>query len=474
MPEGARGEKGGGVSSKPNILVIYSDQHRYDCMGANGNPLVRTSSMDRLASEGARFTQAYTPIPMCVPARCSVLTGKWPSSHGVVFNFDGETFKRLDTTLPTFASALQKAGYHTVHIGRWHVDQERTPLDFGFHDYVPSWRYEKWRTAQGLRKCPGEQGWRGQTDPHITPEQSALAWGATQTIRWIERCREETDPFFIRWHMIEPHLPCRPPEPFASMYPPGVIPPWPGFADSLRDKPIIQRRMRKTWGVEGMSWEQWAPVVGRYLGEVSLLDAQIGRVLEALDRMDLARDTLVVYTTDHGDMCGSHGMVDKHYVMYDDVVRVPMMMRWPGVIPAGRVCEEFVSDAIDLPSTLCEAAGAAIPSTFQGCSLLPAARGTGGTGREDIFASYHGNQFGAYSQRMVRDRRWKYVWNATAEDELYDLQSDPGELVNRAPDTACAAEVMRLRGRLVHWMESTGDALLNNWTRDVLRETDIV
>ncbi len=455
---------------RPNVLFIYSDQHRYDCVGVNGHPLIRTPNMDRVAAEGVNCTNAFTPIPMCVPARCSLLSGQWPARHGVIFNFDGETFKRLDPRQPSSPATIVRAGYHAIHIGRWHVDPQRTPLDFGFHDYVPSWRYGKWRSAQGIAPPPSDQGWRGQTDTEIAPEQSFLGWSADRVIRWIEQAQESTDPFFIRWHMAEPHLACRPPEPYASMYRPADIPPWPGFADSLEGKPRMQRQMRATWGVEGMSWDEWSPVVARYLGVISLLDSQIGRVLEALDRLGIADDTLVIYSADHGDLCGSHGMADKHYIMYDDVVRVPLMMRWPRAIPAGSTIDGFISNAVDFPPTLCEVAGADIPEQFQGISLLDAACNGAPIDREDIFASYSGNQFGSYTQRMVRNHRWKYVWNATAEDELYDMQADPGELYNRAPDPANADMLTDMRRRLVSWMEQTGDSILNPWTKTILLE----
>lgn len=210
--------------------------------------------------------------------------------------------------------------------------------------------------------------------------------------------------------------------------------------------------------------------MSRYLGEISLLDTQVGRILEALERLGLAENTLVIYTTDHGDMCGGHGMIDKHFIMYDDVVRVPFIMRWPGHIAPGSECSAFVSHSIDLPSTFCEVAGAEVPDTFRGRSLLPLVRGELDNGRRDIFCMYHGNQFGLYSQRMVRDRRWKYVWNATAEDELYDLESDPGELHNLATDPSCRDELIRLRQRLLVWMEGISDRLLNPWTRAQLQE----
>ncbi len=459
--------------NKPNILFIYSDQHRYDCTGVNGHPLVSTPNMDRIAREGVNFKHAFTPIPMCVPARCSLLSGQFAPRHGVIFNFDGETFKELDPELPTSARTVQMAGYHTIHIGRWHVDPQRTPLDYGFHDYVPGWRYSQWRKNKGIEPTPREGGWRGCPDPYVTPEESSLGWGADRVIEWMEKNTEYTDPFFIRWHMVQPHLACHPCEPFASMYPPEQIDPWPGFSDEFENKPRIQRQMKATWGVEGIPWEQWAQMVSLYLGEISQLDSQIGRVLETLDRLGIADDTLVIYTADHGDMCGSHGMVDKHYIMYDDVVRVPLMMRWPGVIAAGMETDAFVSNAVDLAATFCDAAGADIPESFQGESLLPVLTGRQ-EGRKDIYSTYSGNQFGSFSQRMVRDDQWKYIWNATEIDELYDLQNDPGELVNRITDPACGKEVTRLRKRLVSWMEKTEDSILNNWTRKMIENERII
>jgi arylsulfatase A-like enzyme len=286
----------------------------------------------------------------------------------------------------------------------------------------------------------------------------------------MSACAESGQHFFIRWDPSEPHLANIVPEPFASLYPPQDIPPWPSFPDPLIGKPYAHAQQLRNWQVDDWTWDDWAPIVGRYLGEVSLLDAQVGRLLDGLERLGLAEDTLVVYTSDHGDMCGSHGMVDKHNVMYDDVVRVPLVARWPGQIEPGTSCEAFVSSALDLASTFCEVAGARAPDTFVGLSLLPLFQGAGDNGREDILAMYHGNQFGLYSERMVRDRRWKYVWNPTALDELYDLENDPAELTNLATSRDHAGELSRLRHRLIEWLDEIGDPLLNGWTRTVLEK----
>ncbi len=447
------------MSNLPNILLIYTDQHRFDCLGVNGHPLLQTPHLDRLAAEGVNMTHAFCPIPVCIPARNSLFHGQWSTSHLAIANWDTEAPRPAREGLPSWSQSLRQADYWLGYVGKWHVHPRLTPPDYGFHRYVPAREYASWRAACELPPVPSTD-WRGGADAAIQPHQSALGWGAEQTIQMLRERAAPDQPFMIGWFTDEPHLPNRPPEPYASMYPPADIPPWPGWGDDLIGKPYIQAQQRRSWQVEGWTWEQWAAVVGRYLGVISLLDAQIGRVLDALDELGLAENTLVIYTADHGDMCGSHGMVDKHFVMYDDIVRVPLILRWPARLPAGQQWDTWVSNGLDLAVTLCRAADAPVPDTFCGRDLLG-----GDTGRSDILTMYHGNQFGLYSQRMVRDRQFKYVWNATAEDELYDLTGDPGELHNLAGQPGLADELARLHHRLLAWMQEIGDPLLNGWVR---------
>jgi len=455
----------------PNILLIHSDQHRFDCLGVNGHPLLQTPVLDRLAAEGINFTYAFTPCPLCVPARNSQLHGQWLMQHLCIANYDTEAPRPPAEDLPTYVDPLREGGYFLGYVGKWHVSKARDGLDYGFHEFLPDNLYGLWRQEQGLPGRPSTNGWFGELDPGISPDQSRLGWGADRTAELLERCAESGQPFFIRWDPTEPHLPNKVPEPYFSMYPVDEIPPWPSYPDHFENKPHIQAQQLRTWKIQDWTWQDWAPVVSRYLGEISLIDAQIGRLLDALDRLGLAESTLVIYTADHGDMCGGHGMMDKHFIMYDDVVHVPMVMRWPGRIAPGSVCDAFIAHEVDLASTFCEAAGVAEPDTFRGQSLLPLMTGASAdNGRRDIFSTYHGNQMGLFSQRMVRDRRWKYVWNATARDELYDLESDPGELHNRATDPACSGELARLRLRLVAWMRETDDKLLNHWMERQLME----
>ncbi len=460
--------------SRSNILLIQSDQHRYDCLGAHGHPLLRTPHLDRLAGEGVDFSHAYTPIAVCVPARNCLAHGQWSCRHGAIANWGTEApwparqGASTDGGLPSFSQALRDAGYHLAHVGKWQVHPRRGPAAYGFDEEVPASAYAAWRASAGLLPMD-KSGWQGGLDPHVEPEATPLGWGASRVIELLEARAAEDEPWCIQWDTNEPHLPNILPEPYASLYVPEAIPPWPSYPDPLAAKPYAQAQQRRSWEVEGWTWAQWAPIVARYLGTVSLLDAQVGRILAALDRLSLAQDTIVIYTTDHGDLCGGHGMVDKHMVMYEDIMHVPLIVRWPGHTAPGTVCEAFVSHAIDLATTFCQAGGAPAPDTFQGASLLPLLAG-GDNGREDILAMYHGNQFGLYSERMVRDARLKYVWNATAEDELYDLALDPGELHNRATEAAYGGELARLRRRLAAWMEAIDDPLLNGWTRRQLLE----
>lgn len=446
----------------PNILLIHADQFRHDCLGVAGHPLVQTPHLDRLAADGVRFTHAFTPIPVCTPARASLLTGTWPARHGFLANAETELVPPPAVTLPTFTALLHQAGYFVGHVGKWHVHPRLAPTAFGCDLYVPERGYHAWRAAQGLPPKPFTNGFFGETDPHITPEQSALAWGADQTIATLATAAESGRPFFLRWDPSEPHLPNVVPEPYASLYSPTDIPPWPGFADPLTNKPYIQHKQRRTWGIENWTWSDWAPIVARYLGEITLLDHQVGRILAALDHLGLRDNTLVVFSADHGDLCGSHGLIDKHYVMYDDLVRVPLLLRWPTALPASTRCDAFVCAALDLAHTFLAVAGLAPPESFAGRDLRAEMHTPT---RHDIYAAYYGNQMGLFTQRMVRDRAWKYVWNATAEDELYDLAHDPAELTNLVEHPIAYPELQRLRSRLLNWLEQTRDPVLNRWTR---------
>lgn len=462
------------MARQPNILVIQSDQHRRDCLGVNGHPQVRTPYLDALAASGVNTTHAFCPTPVCVPTRCTHLTSQWPVQHGSIANFDAECYKPLDPTTPTFARALKEAGYGVDYYGRWHVHPQLGAEAYGFDHYFPEWKHHVWREEQGLPSAPKENRWFGETDPHVSLETSTPGWMAQRVIARLKERAQGDEPFFLRWDTTAPHLPNRPCEPYASMYDPASIAPWPGFADTLAGKPYIQKQMRVTWGLDDYTWEDWAPVVARYFADITQLDAAIGMVLDAVDELGLRDDLIVVYTSDHGDMTGSHGMIDKHCVMYDDIVRVPLIVRDPRLPElAGTTADAFMLNSLDLPCTYLNWAGAEAPKTFRGSSLVDRLSGKD-KGAPYVFSTYSGNQFGAYTMRMIRDKRWKYIWNATAEDELYDLEADPGEGVNRIHDSREHERVQTMRHALVDWMRAEKDPMANTWTDPALREGRIL
>ena len=452
-----------------NYLIIHSDQHRYDCVGANGHPFIKTPNLDRLAMEGVNFDQAYTPIPLCVPARNCQLFGCHSFRHRAIANFDTEACPHGRPGIPAYSELLKGAGYQTGYVGKWHVHPELGPCDFGFDFHIPERKgLQERRSKAGYPPYKSETWWGGVDKAPV--ELSSLAVQCDQAIESLERLANSGAPFLLRWDPPEPHLPNVVPEPFASMYPLEMLKPWPGFEETFEGKPFIQRKQLRTWGIEGWTWEDWSPIVRRYLGEISLLDHQIGRLLSKLDELGLAANTMVVYSSDHGDMCGSHRMYDKHYIMYDDVIRVPLIVRMPGGA-RGSVCRSFVCNELDLARSILETADLPVPGQYQGESLVPFLRGKTSGGRKEIVCVYHGNQMGLYTQRAIRDSRYKYVWNATAEDELYDLEKDPGELRNQAASPAYASVTRDLKGRLRHWMEANGDPILNEWTATQLGMT---
>ncbi|MEM8783804.1 MAG: sulfatase-like hydrolase/transferase [Planctomycetota bacterium] len=456
-----------GPPARPNILLIHSDQHRFDCLGHHGHPQLKTPNLDRLAADGVDFSHAFTPSPICSPARASLLTGRWPTQHRCVNipTFDGWQPATLEG--PTLYDLLRDAGYGLSHVGKFHKEIPGTPADYGVDFLWEEDDYDAYRAAEGLPERE-QKGWFGFIDDTTPPEHHRIAWGARESIDAIERFTQAGQPWLVRWDPSEPHLPNLLPKELADLYPPESIEPWPSFHDPLENKPPMQRQQRLSWGLDDWTWDDWAPIVSRYLAEITLLDEWVGKLLATLDRLGLAENTLVIYSTDHGDLCGAHGMIDKHYMMYDDVVQVPLTMRWPGVLPEGKTCDAFSIHELDLATTIASAAGVDVPVAFEGEDLVPVARGDAEPTRRDAFSMYFGCQFGLYSSRMVRDRRWKYVWNLTAPDELYDLDTDPHELTNRIDDPSAADELQRLRLRVRDWCRSIDDKQLNEFTEPQL------
>ena len=318
------------------------------------------------------------------------------------------------------------------YFGKWHVSPDLDPTSFGYDMYedesgnwppvnlvkqyeMPEnsvWSYTGFKSALPLEKSP----------THVMTDKA---------ISQLKKYNEESIPWHIRLDFNEPHLPCIPSEPFASMYKPEEIEPWGNFKENFKNKPYIQSQQLKNWEIENWTWDEWSKYLAAYFGIISQYDDAVGKILGTLDELGIADNTIVLYTTDHGDAAGSHRMIDKHYVMYEEEVHVPMLVRWPGKIKANSTCEDFVMNELDLGPTILDMFDIEIPGSFQGKSVLPQLLGHNNPNSWPLaFSSYHGQQFGLYDMRMIRDERFKYILNPTDVDEFYDLQEDPSELNN--------------------------------------------
>ncbi len=450
------------MQARPNILLIHSDQHRQDTLGINGHPMVQTPNLDSLGREGVNFTRAYTPVPICSAARACLLTGAWSHTHKCLSVPRPAMFRPALEHLPLLTELLHDAGYYVGWMGKFHAEVPGNPVEKGCDEWVPLGHYRKFREEQGLEPPNREHGLFGDVDDVTPPDKSPLAWQADQVIRQMGQPRPD-QPFFLRWDPVQPHLPCCPSKKFADLYNPSDIEPWPSFPDPLENKPRVQQRQRRIWGIENWSWEKFQPIVANYLATVTELDHHLGRILQALEQKGLAENTLVIYSTDHGDFCGGHGQLDKHFSMYDDITRVPLLMRWPGKIDKpGSTCQAFVSNELEIARTILEAAGTQIPETFVGQDLQALANGTT-EAREDMFVQYFGTETGAYDSRMVTDGTYKFIYNPVTFDEFYDLREDPGEIVNRIDDPSLQDTIRRYKRRLVEWMQQTEDPLWMRW-----------
>ena len=448
-----------------NLLLINGDQFRHDCLGFRGIRNVKTPNLDRLAKESVVYTNAFTPLPVCAPARQALLSGRHPDSFGAQWNYD---FMMTPTVQPQWCwpGELAQSGMQTAYLGRFHVSPDLKPADFGYQKHI-SWAGHKQLLQEKYSEVQYTGGWFGCSNP-VSVEDSGTHWMADRACEVLEEFAAAGKPWHIWVDYEEPHLPCRPSAPFSEMYDPDQIEPWPGSDDPFENKPYCHRQQTLNWATDELTWKDFAPMVARYYGVVSQLDDAIGRILKKLKELGQWEDTIIIFTSDHGDMCGSHNMLDKHYVMYDDIVRVPLIVRLPGTVPAE--CTSFVSNCLDIPASVRAWFGLKAPVVAHG-RKLPVNEAEDGEGRTCIWSTSNGQQFGLYSTRMLRDARWKYVWNLTDIDELYDLETDPGEKVNRIGDADQAERITGMRQALYEQLSKTGDPFVKNeWIRRQLLE----
>jgi arylsulfatase len=461
-------------SSPPNIILIMTDQQRYDTIGALGFPYLQTPNLDRLVRQGVAFEQCYCAAPSCVPSRASFFNVQYPHTLRVYHN--ASPWDR------SWVSRFQAAGYHTVSVGKMHtvpldvpcgfdqrfvVENKDRPLRLNrpHGNFYDEW--DKYLNNSGVRK-PSRHTYRAE-HPDYETALGAYEWPLEEryhsdvfvgsVAEWFIAQRESESPFFLQIGFPGPHPPYDPPARLLERYQDVRIPvPEVGDAE-LADQPPPQAGYRREMvggNHDAVRWrerptpEQILRLRRHYAANVTLIDEQVGRVLDALERKGYLENAVLLFTSDHGDCLGDHGHIQK-WTMYDVITRVPAVLWAPGCLPAGRRVKELIQQ-MDLASALFELAGLEPPGG-SATSALPVALGERG-GREVVFAEHPADNILQEVEfvTMVRTRDWKLVHYLDQPwGELYDLRNDPGEVRNLWKDPGSRAVRSELLAILRDW-----------------------
>jgi len=472
---------------RPNLLYIHTDQHNPYVTGCYGDPLVQTPNLDRLAANGVVFTNAYCNSPICVPSRMAMLTGRHPYQNAVWTNSHS-----LDSSIPTLAHAMGAAGYRPVLIGRMHAvgpDQ--------LHGYA-----ERLVGDHSANYIGGRGPDRGALDGTAGPERISLVksgpgqsayqvhdeYVTAATVDYLNRLGVQKradgtlDPFSLTVGFMLPHPPYVAREEDYALYADRMTMPTKSVPFARVKHPFL-RAWREHTGIVEVSNEEILRSRAAYWGLVQRVDHMVGQILQALEANGLAENTLIVYTSDHGDMQGEHGLWWKH-VFYEESVKVPLIISWPSVIAGGQRCERVVS-ALDVNATMLDALGAPPLLNSPGRSFLGLVSDARVTPPwEDVaFAEYCADEYVPYKidtgktyQRMIRLGEWKLIYYHGLETQLFNLADDPGELTDRAQDPAYQNIHDELLSRLLDdWnpeviamqmaAKRTDNAVLRAWAR---------
>ena len=460
--------------TRPNILFIMSDDHAYQALGCYGSKMNKTPNLDRIAKEGMRFDRCFVTNSICGPCRAVILTGKYSHLNG--FTRNGNTFNGGQQTV---AKLLQKGGYQTAIVGKWHLGSTPTGFDY-YHILQGQGPYynPRMKTPDGIVRHTG------YTTDIITDE----------TLKWLKTSRDKTKPFFLVYQHKAPHRNWQPGPKYLNRYDDVTIPEPATLFDDYKNRAspastqtmTIERHLNpndlklvpnrslnpeqaKIWNeaygpknaafkkadLKGKDLIRWKyqRYMKDYLRCIDAVDDNVGRVLDYLDESGLSKNTIVIYTSDQGFYLGEHGWFDKRW-MYQESLRTPLMIRWPGKIKPGTVNHQFVSN-LDFAETFLDAAGLDIPADMQGRSMKPILLGQGVKDWRKSFY-YHYYEFpGPHSVRRhygIRTERYKliYYYNVGefGEWELFDMQKDPQEMRSVYADPKYAETVKDLKGQL--------------------------
>jgi arylsulfatase A-like enzyme len=417
-------------ASRPNILFILPDQLRAQALGCMGNPDVRTPHIDRLASQGLMLPNTFANTPVCCPARANILTGTYAHRNGMTAND-----LRLRESETTIADVLGRAGYRTGFIGKWHLDGgQRMP---GFIPPGPRRHgFQFWAANECSHTHFNTQYFRDTPEAIPVHKFEAEAW---TDIALDFMGKEAARPWFLIVSMGPPHDPYKAPPEFAKLYDPAKL------------------HMRPNWkaepGVPGPDQ------IAEYYGNVSAVDQQVGRLMAAA-----GDDTIVLLSSDHGDMLGSQGRRLKRKP-WEESIRIPGILRYPGRIRAGARSEAILTH-VDFAQTLLGLCGVKAPAGMQGADLSGVVLGNKGQAPDSAFFQIFGPFQGDGTEdawRGVRTHRYMYARFETKPWVLYDLEKDPDEMRNLVEEPGSQGLLREMEGRLAAWMKRTGDSWKYDW-----------
>ena len=440
--------------AKRQVVFIMTDSQRKDMVGCYGNPDMKTPCLDRLASQGIRFERAYCAQPVCGPGRSAIFTGTYPHSNSSWGNS-----MPLGDNVKTLGQRLSDHGVRTAYVGKWHLDGGDY---FGLGRCPEGWDPEYWYDMHRYLEelSPEDRVRSRQAGTNRDPDLSEdFTFGHRCSKRALDFLAEHGDEdFFLVVSYDEPHDPFLCPKPFSEMFQGYEFPKSRNVWDTLEGKPDHQ----KAWAGESVERDRDAIrlTAPDYFGCNSFVDYEIGRVVEAVD--ERAPEALVMYISDHGGFLHSHCLSGKGPAAYDEIANTPFIVRWPGQTPEQAVCEHPVSH-IDLAPTILEAFGLPVPKLLEGQSLVPTLRDPSQRVNEAVFVEFaryeidHDGFGGFQPLRACFDGRYKLVINLLTSDELYDLETDPEEMVNRIESAEDAGIRDGLHDRILNWMNETRD-----------------
>jgi len=476
---------------KPNILLIVTDQMRCDSMGVAGNPVIETPHLDHMASRGARFTNAYSAAPTCIPARAALLTGMSQTSHGRLGYQDCVPWN-YENYLP---GVLADAGYHTQCVGKMHVHPPRSLCGFHnvvLHDgYLHAYRdmsaaagqnqylnddYLYWlKDKIGVQADAIDTGlecnsWVARPwiyDEHLHPTN----WLVSESIDFMRR-KDPTKPFFLKMSFVRPHSPLDPPQYYFDMYQGKADPPLMGdWADTEDEKNegLIYNAFRGK-----VDEKQLQRARAAYYGCITHIDHQIGRFMRTMFDYNALQNTVIIFTSDHGDLLGDHNLFRKS-LPYKGSAGIPFIVYDPGDIlgikPGTKVNE--IIELRDVMPTLLDIAGVDIPDTVDGKSILPLLQGDNNNWREYL---HGGHTLGINTNQFIVTKKDKYIWFAkTGREQYFNLEEDPDELRNLIDDNDSQERIAYLRSLLVKELAGREDGysdginlITQNTTVDVM------